>query len=175
MIRDLFLSFATQQDGEDTPSLRVEDLRGLLLAIGDRPSDSKLSRLIEVVDADKNGRIEYDEFVAGCEEILDFSCMECTEEEMALNIDTLVDIFHTLDADGSGDLTLDEISGLLSTASVSLGQEDARDIMNAADANDDGKLCLEEFLRLMTDRSKNKYTWRIRSGFRACLVMGGPG
>ena len=167
VIRVLFLSFATQHnnDSDDAPpSLNVDNLRDLLLAIGDHPSDTKLSKLIEAVDVDNNGQIEYDEFVAGCESIL--SNQDTTEDGASVNIDTLIDIFHTLDADGSGDLTKDELSNVLSAAGVALSHDDANEIMNAADVNNDGKISLEEFLALMTDPTKKQYSWRIRSGFR---------
>lgn len=116
------------------------------------------------MDVDNNGQIEYDEFVAGCESIL--SNQDTTEDDASVNIDTLIDIFHTLDADGSGDLTKDELSNVLSAAGVALSHDDANEIMNAADVNNDGKISLEEFLALMTDPTKKQYSWRIRSGFR---------
>ena len=124
------------------------------------------------IDVDKNGKIEYDEFLSGCEAILGGNN---TSNNEGVHIDTLIGMFRELDADGSGDLTMDELSGLLSTAGVSLNRNEVRDIMSAADVNKDGKICLDEFITLMTDPSKAKYSWRIRSAFRVCLIIGGPG
>jgi len=146
----------------------VEDLRDLLLALGHCPSESKLEILMEAVDADGNGITEYHEFLAGCETILSY-----TQEEAAFDIDSIIDLFRTLDADGSGDLTVDELSGLLSTAGVPLNEDEVQDIMQAADSNGDGKISLEEFLTFMLDDCHKKFSWRVRSGFRVCLVMGG--
>lgn len=42
-------------------------------------------------------------------------------------------MFRELDADGSGDLTMDELSGLLSTAGVSLNRNEVQGIISAAD------------------------------------------
>ena len=102
------------------------------------------------IDVDKNGKIEYDEFLSGCEAILGGNNTSSNE---GVNIDTLIGMFRELDADGSGDLTMDELSGLLSTAGVSLNRNEVRDIMSAADVNKDGKICLDEFITLMTDPS----------------------
>ena len=110
VVRDLFLSFASHDntDGDklqESPSLNVDDMRDLLLSIGEHPSETKLSQLIDTIDVDKNGKIEYDEFLSGCEAILGGNT---SNNEGAINIDTLIGMFHELDADGSGDLTMDE-------------------------------------------------------------------
>ena len=113
VVRDLFLSFASYDNTngdkvlQEPPSLNVDDMRDLLLSIGEHPSETKLSQLIDTIDVDKNGKIEYDEFLSGCEAILGGN----TSNSEGVNIDTLIDMFHELDADGSGDLTMDELSG----------------------------------------------------------------
>ena len=149
MIGDLFLSFATHDEEDDNAilSLRVKYLHDLLLAIGDHPSKSKLSRLTEAADM-RMGTVSSRGTV---------SSSITTKEESSLDTDSLIDSFHTLNADNSGDFTMDALSGLLSTAGVLLSEDDARGIMNAADTNHDDKISIEEFLNSMTDRSKTKY------------------
>jgi len=181
IIRDLFLSFAqTSSPDASEPFLLVDDLRELLLSIGDRPSDETLAKLVEAVDVDRSGTIEYDEFINGCEQIFSGTTSSTStdadaDDSSPLDIDSLVTTFRTLDRDGSGDLSLDELSGLLSTAGSTLSELDVTDIMNAADENDDGVISLDEFIGFMTDPTKVNLSWRIRSSFRVALVMGGPG
>ena len=169
-IRDLFLSFSHSHIGE-VPSLNTSDLRDLLLAIGDHPSDSKLVQLIERIDENGDGVVEYDEFLQGCDAILGSGGSYSSEEDTPLDIDALVATFRNLDKDGSGDLSIDELAGLISTTGGQLSEATAQEIMEQADQNHDGVMSLTEFFDLMTDQ----YSWRLRSGFRVCLVMGGPG
>lgn len=172
IIHDLFLSFARTDYHSDQPDaepcLLVDDLRDLLLSIGDRPSEEALGRLLEKVDTDNSGTIEFGEFVAGCEEILGVGGSE-------VDVDALVATFRAIDRDGSGDLTLDELASLLTTTGGSLSQDNIDAIMAAADANGDGAIDLAEFLTLMTDPAHTNLSWRLRAGFRVSLVMGGPG
>ena len=173
--RDLFLSFAHSHIGEE-PSLNTADLRDLLLAIGDSPSDSKLAELVERIDENGDGVVEYDEFLRGCEATLGGGGdLGGGEDAPVVDIDSLVATFRNLDKDGSGDLTIDELAGLISTTGGSLSEATAQEIMDQADSNRDGVISLTEFVDLCTDPNKIKYSWRLRSGFRVCLVMGGPG
>ena len=173
--RDLFLSFAHSHIGEE-PSLNTADLRDLLLAIGDSPSDSKLSELVERIDENGDGMVEYDEFLQGCEAILGGGGdLGGSKEAPVVDIDSLIATFRNLDKDGSGDLTIDELAGLISTTGGHLSEATAQEIQDQADSNRDGVISLTEFVDLCTDPNKIKYSWRLRSGFRVCLVMGGPG
>jgi len=174
VIRDLFLSFAHSHIGEE-PSLNTTDLRDLLLAIGDHPSDSKLAQLIEHIDENGDGVVEYDEFLQGCDAILGGGGDIGGGEDIPLDIDALVATFRNLDKDGSGDLSIDELSGLISTTGGHLSEATAQEIMEQADRNRDGVISLTEFIDLMTNPKKARFSWRLRSGFRVCLVMGGPG
>ena len=176
VIRDLFLSFATQNDDSDTePSLDVHDLRDLLLAIGECPSNDKLQQLIQTVDKDGDGSIDYEEFIAGCDAILGGSSGNSSSS--GTNEDTLdlIEIFHMLDADGSGDISMEELSNMLSTAGVAISEEDSQEIMDTADRNGDGRIDLDEFLDLMTNEKLTSIHMRIKTAFRVALVMGGPG
>ena len=68
-----------------------------------------------------------------------------------------------------------DITGLLSTAGGHLTAADAREIISVADVNDDGVVDIHEFVRLVTEPALAEFSWRLRSGFRAILVIGGPG
>jgi len=149
-------------------------LRDLLLAIGECPSNDKLQQLIQTVDKDGDGIIDYEEFIAGCDAILGGSH---SSSSSGTNEDTLdlIEIFHMLDADGSGDISMEELSNMLSTAGVAISEEDAQEIMDTADRNGDGRIDLEEFLELMTNEKLTSIHLRIATAFRVCLMMGGPG
>ena len=175
VIHDLFMSYARPRNaasGDDTPCLQLEDLKDLLMSIGESPADETLKRIIAQVDADGNGTIELDEFLAGCDKILGDGVKERGE---TVDVGQLIRTFKTLDKDGNGVLTLDELEGLLSTTGGHLKSKCAEEILKLADADGDGSIDLSEFINFVTDPESSRYSWRLTSGFRVLLIIGGPG
>ena len=91
------------------------------------------------------------------------------------DLDHIIETFGTLDKDGDGVLNVADITGLLSTTGGHLTEEEAQGIIAIADVNKDGTLDIHEFVRLVTEPALAEVSWRLRSGFRAILVIGGPG
>jgi adenylate kinase family enzyme/Ca2+-binding EF-hand superfamily protein len=173
VIHDLFMSYARHRCADDnTPCIQGDDLRDLLISLGEKPSDEKIQRIIKEVDADGNGTIELDEFLAGCDKILGNSASDDGE---TVDVGELAKTFRILDRDGNGVLTLDELEGLLSAAGGHIKKHDAKEILRLADADGNGSMDLSEFINFVTDPAWSRYSWRLRSGFRVLLVIGGPG
>lgn len=173
VIHDLFMSFARPYEQDAPPCLQTEDLEALLLAIGEKPRPETLQKLIQEVDMDGNGTIELEEFLEGCDKIL--GAADDEEANKVIDIGELVDTFRTLDRDGNGVLTLDELEGLLSTAGGHLQATDAQEIFQLADTDGNGVIDLSEFIEFVTDPAASRYAWRLTSGFRVILIIGGPG
>ena len=70
---------------------------------------------------------------------------------------------------------VDDIMGLLSTTGGHLSRLDAEEIVKIADTDGDGVIDIHEFVNLVTDSTQADFSWRLRSGFRAILIIGGPG
>ena len=167
VIRDLFWSYARLDNDDDVtkpPHLDTEQLSDLLHAIGEFPTDERLEELIQQVDRDGNGTIEYEEFLEGCDKVLNTA---------SLDADQLIQTFNTLDTDGNGVITTDELEGLLSTTGGSIDKKIAKEILHLADTDKSGGIDLAEFLDFLTHHPH--YSWRLTSGFRSILVIGGPG
>jgi len=172
--RQLFYAFAHPASGDKVePYLDVNNLEELLIALGERPSEKRLRNLITYCDTDKNGTIELGEFLQGRRLVLSKEKHGGGSDRDG-DMDVLVKSFHTLDKNQDGVLCVDELTGLLSTAGGYLTKEDAEEIIRLADISGDGVIDLDEFLRSMTDVTKSYLNWRLRSGFRAILIIGGP-
>jgi Ca2+-binding EF-hand superfamily protein len=95
--------------------------------------------MLEASDTNKSGGIEFDEFLVGCNLLLGSHTHTSTttaptpapapagsDSAESQRINDLVRLFHTLDRDGDGRLTLDELSGLMSASGGHIDKDEAR-------------------------------------------------
>ncbi len=178
VVSNLFYSFATTHLRDAPPVLRVEDMRSLLLSIGEHLSEERLEKLMGEVDTDHSGTIEFEEFMSGYDKL-----KQEDSSEKVIDVGQLIRDFRLLDRNGDGVLSLDELEGLLSLSSssatddhvTSLTSEDAYEIMKQADTNKNGTIDITEFIEFMTNPEQTKWSWRLMSGFRVVMLLGGPG
>ena len=174
VIRDLFMSYAQQPEGgHQEPCLHVKDVKNLLRSLGEHPTEERLAQIVDAMDYDASGSVDLNEFMTGCHVVLGQGLDNSQDAE--IDVDKLIQIFRTLDRDGNAVITIDELDGLLSTAGGNLGLQDAHQIMKLADVDGSGSIDLEEFIGFVTNPAVAKYSWRLRSAFRAILIIGGPG
>jgi adenylate kinase len=173
VIRDLFMSYARQPEAYAAPCLHVKDVKNLLHSLGEDPSEERLAQIVDAMDYKRSGTVDLDEFLAGYHLVLGHGLDNSQDAE--IDVDKWIKIFRTLDLDGNAVITIDELDGLLSTAGGNLGLEDAHQIMKLADVDNNGSIDLTEFIEFVTNPAVAQYSWRLRSAFRAILVIGGPG
>ena len=107
------------------------------------------SQVIERVDLDMNGEIDYTEFLA-----------VCSERMKSVSLENLEIAFNMFDIDRSGFITVDEIK--MALVGKSIENDNFWDgIMEEADTNGDGKIDLREFLVLMTTSVQNMKTIKM--------------
>lgn len=142
-LKKLFRSFDINGDGVlsyDEFSLGYTKMYGKGL------SGLELSLLIEQIDKDGSKKIEYEEFLAAT-----------IEHSKVINDQNLKAAFNKFDTDGSGKLSIDELSGLVGN-DIDL----IMDLMHKVDKNNDGEIEYEEFKNLMSlmigekEKAKNK-------------------
>jgi calcium-dependent protein kinase len=98
------------------------------------------------LDTNKNGEIDYNEFIAGCLIRPSFRTEEWT-----------IQAFHYFDRDGSGFITEQELREALhgGDLAVDLGRDDIREIIQQADFDHDGRINFEEFRNILMTPSHN--------------------
>jgi calcium-dependent protein kinase len=92
---------------------------------------------MQSVDTDKNGTIDYNEFLTAT----------IDKEKLTSKINLEL-AFKSFDRDGSGKINLNEIKAIFNNSTV---KDDTifQDMIKEADDNNDGEISLEEFRGLM--------------------------
>merc|ERR1711871_337144 len=110
----------------------------VLRSLGQNPTEAELAALVEEVDKDKSGTIEFDEFV----DLM--ARTNKTQEEME-------NAFLPFDADGSGFIDREELVNVLTTMGDPVDEETINGMIAEADLDGDGKINYAEFTKIMLE------------------------
>ena len=132
-LKKYFEAFDKCKDGQIT----FEELKqGLTQLKSNKLTENDLKELFNLIDVDKNGKIDYTEFLAAT-----------IQKHNYLRNERLFETFCMFDKDNSGQITKDEI---LKALNAEKNQEkEIEKYINAVDKNGDGKVDYKEFLQLM--------------------------
>jgi len=130
-------------DKDGNGLLSREELALGMKRVGRQIDELTFLNLCSVLDTNKNGYVDYTEFLAACLYNRDFS-----------NQGLLRTAFQYFDADNSGYITRDEIKKALTGGDVSiiLPESEVNVIINEVDKNQDGQIDYSEFLEMMTHK-----------------------
>ncbi|KAH9329506.1 hypothetical protein KI387_001614 [Taxus chinensis] len=143
-IRELFKTMDTNNNG----SISFEELKAGLHKAGSQLSEQEVQLLMESGDVDKNGMLDFGEFVAVSVHL-----------QRMDNDEHLHKAFTFFDKNGSGYIEIDELKEGLADG---LGQDDEEvlnDIVREVDTDKDGRISYEEFVAMM----KTGTDWRKAS------------
>jgi calcium-dependent protein kinase len=129
---DLFRQFDTNGDGVLS---KQEIMEGYKAYLGDVEAEKEAERIMQEVDMDKSGTIDYNEFI-----------LAALNRQKVLNKEKLEATFKMFDKDGNGKISADEIRSILGNTN----EKSALDaIINEVDVNGDGEVSLIEFKEMM--------------------------
>jgi len=133
--REAFNIFDKDGDGRIT----AKELGTVMRSLGQNPSEAELQDMVNEVDLDGNGTIEFDEFLY----MMSRQMREGdTEEEIK-------DAFRVFDKDGDGKITAAELTHIMKNLGEPLTQEEVDEMIAQADTNKDGIIDYAEFVHLM--------------------------
>ncbi|RRT46226.1 hypothetical protein B296_00054579 [Ensete ventricosum] len=121
-----------------------------MCTLGQNPTEAELQDMINDVDADRSGTIDFKEFL---------NLMACkmhadSEEE-------LKEAFRVFDKDQNGFISAVELRNVLVNLGEKLTDEEINEMIREADANNDGQIDYKEFVKVM-----------IANTNRALIVIG---
>ena len=132
-LKKIFIAFDKRKDGQ----ILYEELKqGLIQLKTEHINEEEIHNLFKTIDVDKNGKIDYTEFLAAT-----------LQKKNYLKIERLYEAFCLFDKDNSGKITKEELMRVLK---VDKSQEkEIEKIIKDADKDGDGVINYKEFLELM--------------------------
>ena len=123
-------------------TITTRELGNVMRSLGQDPTDAELQDMINEVDLDGNGKIDFDEF----QELMAKKMQEKdTDEE-------LMEAFRLFDKDGNGFISADELKAVMQNLGEKLTDNDITDMIKDADLDGDNAINFEEFVRMMTNK-----------------------
>merc|ERR1711990_1040935 len=118
-------------DKKRTGAIPIGDMGTVLRSLGQNPTEAELAALMEEVDKDKSGTIEFEEFI---------DLMARTNKTHEQMEEEIKNAFLTFDADGSGFITREELVETLTTMGDPVDEETINGMIAEADLDGDGKI-----------------------------------
>lgn len=138
-IRDLKLVFDTF-DTDKSGAIDARELRKAMKALGFKMSRESLNEMIEHLDTDRSGHIEFDEF------------LEFIIARQGDGRDVHAEImqgFKMFDTDKSGRITAENLKQASRMCGVKLNEQEIREMVEEADKDGDNEIDADEFLSVM--------------------------
>ena len=137
--KEAFNLFDRDKDGFIT----TRELGEIMKNLGQTPTEAELQDMINEVDIDGNGIIDFKEFLGIMVRKLRDSD---TEEE-------LIEAFKIFDKDGNGLISSDELLHVMITLGENTNMEEIEDLIKEVDLDGDRFINYEEFVRLILNKA----------------------
>lgn len=143
--RESFSLFDKDGDGTITAS----EIGTVMRSLGHNPSERELHDMINEIDKDRNGTIDFDEFL---EMMTRNSALNKTgskggavdEEE-----EELLQAFKVFDKDGNGTISEVELRDVMKSLGELLSEREIKQMIEEADGDGDGEIDFHEFKKMM--------------------------
>ncbi|ELU09134.1 hypothetical protein CAPTEDRAFT_228814 [Capitella teleta] len=123
------------KDGDGTIS--TKELGIVMRSLGQNPTESELQEIINEVDMDGNGTIDFEEFVV------------MMAKQQCLGPEELEQAFRMFDKDGDGFIDARELRHLLTNLGEKLTETEVDEMIREVDIDGDGKVDYNEFVQML--------------------------
>ena len=125
------------KDGDGT--ITTKELGTVMRSLGQNPTEAELADMINEVDADGNGTIDFPEFLT-----MMARKMKDTDSE-----EEILEAFKVFDKDGNGFISAAELRHIMTNLGEKLTDEEVDEMIREADVDGDGQINYEEFVKMM--------------------------
>ncbi|XP_070538787.1 calmodulin-like isoform X1 [Ptychodera flava] len=137
-LKEAFTLFDKDGDGNIT----VKELGIVMRSLGQYPTEAELQDIVNEVDADGDGTIDFEEF-------LDMMARRSRRFKDVDPVRELRETFRVFDTDGDGYITNDELRHIMKGLGVILTEAEAAEMIKEADADGDGMVSFQDFVKMM--------------------------
>jgi calmodulin len=124
-------------DGDGT--ITTKELGKVLRSLGQNPSEADLQDMINEVDRDGNGTIDFHEFL-----LMMARKVKDTDSE-----EEIKEAFKVFDKDGNGFISAAELSHVMTHLGETLTDDEVAEMIREADIDGDGQINYDEFVKMM--------------------------
>jgi calmodulin len=136
--KEAFEIFDKNKDGFIT----IKELGEIMKNLGQTPTEAELTDMINEVDIDGNGNIDFKEFLG-----LMARKMRDTDTE-----EELIEAFKVFDRDGNGLISATELKHVMVSLGEKITDEEVDEMIKEADIDGDGYINYEEFVRMIINK-----------------------
>lgn len=119
--------------------ISAKELGTVMRALGQSPTDKDIETMIQHADINKNGSIDFDEFV---KMMIGYQRRADPEQEMR-------EAFRVFDKDNNGYISADELRYVMTNLGEKLTDQEVAEMIREADMNGDGMVDYNEFIKLL--------------------------
>jgi len=136
--KEAFSLFDRNGDG----SVTTKELGTVMRSLGQNPTEAEIFSMVQEVDADGNGTIDFPEFLA----LMARKTKDVDDEE------ELREAFRVFDKDGNGFISATELRHVMTNLGEKLTDEEVDEMIKEADLDGDGQINYEEFVSVMAQK-----------------------
>ena len=133
--REAFQAF----DKDGNGSITTKELGTVMRSLGQNLSEAEIKEVIDEVDEDKNGTIDFQEFLS-----LMARKMKIIDKE-----DELINSFKVLDLNGNGKISKYELRYIILSTESGFTGNDVDELLKIAEIDEDGNIDLHDFIKTL--------------------------
>ena len=133
--REAFQAF----DKDGNGSITTKELGTVMRSLGQNLSEAEIKEIIDEVDEDKNGTIDFQEFLS-----LMARKMKLLDKE-----DELIEAFKKLDLDGTGKISKYQLRYIILSTQNDFNADDIEELFKITDMDDEGNIDLHDFIKIL--------------------------
>ena len=122
--------------------ITLKELSNVIRSLNLDPTEEEIKEMIDEVDLDGNGEIDFEEFV---------TLMNRRSKQTDIE-DEIYNAFKVFDKEGNGLISVTELRHIMMTLGDQLTEEEIDDMLKEADNDGDGYINYEEFIKNMLTR-----------------------